>query len=240
MRTITKYLSILMVILSILVFASQTKAQITLLTQGWETGNGTTPPAGWAIDQLGYGSWTTFVASGSYPTTTPFEGTKMVNFDSWNASTGYQNRLRMSTPISTVGYTNITVDFAMSLQDVFGAGDGLTVQWSTNGTVWTTAGSAFYNNGTAGWVIRTQALPVGAANQATLYIAYLFISNFGYDVYTDLTHIKGSQTGNLTGTVTNCNTTLPLPNVTVVCGGGTTVTNGSGVYTLNNIDRKSV
>ncbi|TRZ74150.1 MAG: T9SS C-terminal target domain-containing protein [Bacteroidetes bacterium] len=237
MRTITKYLSMLMVVLSILVFASQTKAQITLMTQGWETGAGTTPPAGWAIDQLGYGNWITFVTSGSFPTTSPFEGSRMVRFDSWDALSGYQNRLRMSTPISTVGYSNITVDFALSLQNVFGPGDGLTVEWSTNGTVWTTAGSAFYNNGGTTWVIRTQVLPVGAANQANLYVAFHFISNYGYDTYVDICHIKGSQTGNLTGTVRNCNTNAVMPGVSVSCGGvGPVLTNGSGVYTLNAIN----
>ncbi len=237
MRTITKYLSMLMVVLSILVFASQTKAQTTLLTEGWETGNGTTPPAGWAIDLLGYASWTTFVTSGSFPATTPFEGARMVNFDSWNAPAGNQNRLRMSTPISTAGYTNITVDFALSLQNVFGAGDGVTVEWSTNGTVWTAAGAAFYNNGVTGWVIRTQALPVGAANQATLYVAFHFISNYGYDVYFDICHVKGSQTGNLTGTVRNCLTNAVMPGVAVSCGGvGPVFTTAGGVYTLNAIN----
>jgi len=237
MKNVTKFLQVLMVTL-LLAFAIQSQAQVTLLTQGWETAAvGQTPPTGWAIDLLGYSNYTYFAASGSFPAATPYEGSRLVNWDSWNAPTGYQNRLRMSTPISTVGYSNITVDFAMYLQTVFGAGDGLTVEWSTNGTTWTVAGTAWYNNGaTAGWVIRTQALPAGAANQATLYIAYHFISNYGYDTYTDLTHIKGSQTGNLTGTVKNCFTNAVMANVPVSCGGiGPVLTNGAGVYTLNGI-----
>ncbi|MCX6245570.1 MAG: hypothetical protein NTU98_12820 [Bacteroidetes bacterium] len=239
MRNVTKYLSMLMVILSILVFASQTKAQTTLMTQNWNTASGTTPPAGWAIDQLGYGSWTSFITSGGYPTCTPYEGSTMVGFNSWNASTGYQNRLYMTTPINTLGYTNITVDFAEFMQTVFTPGDGPYVEWSTNGTVWTVAGGLVYNYAAVqGWQIKSQVLPAGAAS-ATLYIALRFYSNYGYDVYTDLYHITGLQTGNLTGTVRNCYNNALIVGAQVTCGGITGVTNAAGVYTLNAINTGS-
>ena len=238
MRTITKYLSMLMVVLSILVFASQTKAQTTLMTQGWETaGIGTTPPAGWAIDLMGTSNWLSWAASGSYPAATPYEGSRMTIFDSWDATYNLQNRLRMSTSISTVGYVNITVDFAEYYQTVFTGGDGITIQWSTNGSTWTSAGVNWpnYQAGVSLWRVNTQALPAGAAGQATLYIAFLFTSQYGYDVYLDLCHIKGLQTGNLTGTVTNCLTNAPLTGVSVSCGGVGPVLTVGGVYTLNGI-----
>ncbi len=237
MKTVTKSLQVLMVLL-LLAFAFQSKAQITLYTEGWETAAvGTTPPAGWAVDQLGYGNWTSWVNGGTLPTCSNYEGARMVQFNSWNASTGYQNRLRRTASISTMGYSNITVDFAMYMQTTFSAGDGLFVEWSTNGTTWTQAGVGYYNYGaTLGWQVFTQALPAGAANQATLYIAYRFISNYGYNVFTDLTHIKGMQTGNLTGTVRNCYNNAVMANVPVSCGGiGPVLTNASGVYTLNSI-----
>ena len=206
------------------------------MTEGWESAAiGTTPPANWAVDQLGVGNWLSWAATGSYPTASPFEGTRMTVFDSWDASNGYQNRLRRTASVSTVGYTNITVDFAEYNQTSFTGGDGVTIQWSTNGTTWTSAGSNWTNyNATAGWVIHTQALPVGAANVATLYVAFLFTSQYGYDVYLDITHLKGVQTGNLTGTVRNCNTNAALFGASVSCGGaGPVLTNASGVYTLN-------
>ncbi len=53
MKNVTKYLSMLMVVLSILIFASQTQAQSQVLyTQDWSTGSGYTPPSGWAVDQI--------------------------------------------------------------------------------------------------------------------------------------------------------------------------------------------
>ncbi|MCX6245568.1 MAG: hypothetical protein NTU98_12810 [Bacteroidetes bacterium] len=235
MKKCIRHLSGLMMILSILVFAFQLRAQTTLLTEGWNTASGTTPPAGWAIGQLGYGSWTSFVTSGSFPVCTPYEGSGMVNFDSWNAAAGYENRLYMMTSVSTIGFTNIKVDFALLKQTVY-SGDGVYVEWSVNGTTWTTAGALFNTNGTVQqWQVQTQALPVGAANQATLYVALRFHSNWGYDVYTDLLHITGLQTGNLTGTVRNCFNNGTLAGVTVSCGGLNATTNPSGIYTLNGI-----
>jgi len=238
MKIVTKTLQVLMVLL-LLAFAFQSKAQVTLFTETWESAAvGTTPPAGWAVDAMGYTNYTSFVNGGSNPTCANYEGSRIVKFDSWNASSGTKNKLKMITPISTVGYVNITVDFAMFMQTVFSAGDGLQVQWSTNGTTWNPVGTPFYNLGaTQAWLVRSQALPVGAANQPTLYIAYEFISNYGYNVFTDLTHIYGSQLGNLTGTVRNCYTNATMANVPVSCGGvGPVLTNASGVYTLNNIN----
>ena len=237
MKTVTKTLQVLMVLL-LLAFAFQTKAQTTLFTEGWETASiGTTPPAGWAVNQLGYGNWLSWVSSGSYPSALPFEGTKMTDFNSYNASAGYKNQLYRTTAISTTGYGAITVDFAEYNQTVFTGGDGITIQWSTNGTTWTSAGTNWSNYAsTAGWVIHTQALPAGANNQATLYIAFLFTSQWGYDVYLDLAHVKGAPLGNITGTVKNCYDNTNLSGVSVSCGGvGPVLTSGTGVYTINGI-----
>ncbi|MCX6252607.1 MAG: carboxypeptidase regulatory-like domain-containing protein [Bacteroidetes bacterium] len=44
-----------------------------------------------------------------------------------------------------------------------------------------------------------------------------------------------AQTGNLTGTVTNCNTGVPMAGVIVSCGILNAVTNASGVYTISGI-----
>ena len=149
MKTVTQLLQVVMVLL-LLAFASQTKAQLTIFTEGWESaGIGTTPPAGWAVDTFTYGNWTSWVASGTYPSATPYEGVRMTDFNSWNASTGYQNRVRRTAAISTVGYSNITVDFAEYNQTTFTGGDGITIQWSTNGTTWTSAGTNWSNYGAA-------------------------------------------------------------------------------------------
>jgi len=237
MKLFTKHLQLLMVIL-LLAVASQALAQTTLFTEGWESASvGMTPPAGWAVDTFTYGNWTSWTASGSYPSAMPFEGTRMTVFDSWDAAVGYQNRLKRITSINTIGFTNITVDFAEYDQNVFSNGDGITIQWSTNGTTWTSAGTNWSNfSNTPGWVINTQALPAGAANQATLYVAFLFTSQYGYDVYLDLCHVKGLQTGTVTGNVKDFLTNFPLAGVAIFCGGvGPVLSNAAGVYTLNNV-----
>ena len=237
MKLFTKHLQLLMVIL-LLAVASQALAQTTLFTEGWESASvGMTPPAGWAVDTFTYGNWTSWAASGSYPSALPFEGTRMTVFDSWDAPAGYQNRLKRITAINTVGFTNVFVDFAEYKQTTSNYGDGIIVQWSTNGTTWTSAGTNWPNYGTtAGWVINTQALPAGAANQATLYVAFLFTSQYGYDVYLDLCHVKSWQTGTVTGNVKDFLTNFPLAGVSINCGGvGPVLSNAAGVYTLNNV-----
>jgi hypothetical protein len=114
---------------------------------------------------------------------------------------------------------------------------------------------------TAQWVINTQNLPVGAENQATLYIAFLFNSNFGNDCHMDIIHVKGvgaalpptvtttaatnvlATTATLNGTV-NANGTstavsfqygLTTTYGTTVPGVPTPVTGNSAVPVLANI-----
>ena len=236
MRTVTKFLSMMMVALLLLVIAIQSNAQVTLFTEGWETAAvGQTPPAGWAVDLVSGSNYTYFYATGSFPTCTPFEGSRFVEFASFSASSGTINRLKRTTPVSTVGYANITVDFEWLVDPGYpGYTDGVTLQWSTNGTTWTNATDYLRYGAAQSWILETVTLPAGAANQATLYIAYYFHSNYGNNCHMDIMHIKGSQTGNLTGTVRNCNTNAVLAGASVSCGGaGPVLTNASGVYTLN-------
>ena len=41
------------------------------------------------------------------------------------------------------------------------------------------------------WVLETVSLPAGAANQATLYVAFYFTSQYGNDCHMDIMHVKG-------------------------------------------------
>ena len=112
----------------------------------------------------------------------------------------------LGVPAARVGYANVTVDFAwLESSGYAGVLDRVDVMWSTNGTTWNTAGTFNRYNAVQGWKIKSQALPAGANNQATLYIAYQFTSAYGNDCYLDLTHITASPsaTGTLAGTVTN-------------------------------------
>lgn len=173
-----------------------TAAATALLGQGWEatTNNTNVPPTGWVIDNLGYTNITYFMSAGTYPAVAPYEGSRLVDFESYSYGTNTTNRLRMSTPISTVGYTSLTVDFAWYVDPGYAGTttEGVIIQWSTDGATWTSAGTTWMRYAaTAGWIINVQNLPVGAENNPALYIGFLFNSNFGNDCHMDIIHVNG-------------------------------------------------
>jgi hypothetical protein len=235
----------LMVVLSILVFASQTQVQSQVLyTQNWSTGSGYTPPAGWAVQNILGGDSTYWDNIDPWWGNPCYPGcTKMAIYGAFNSPVGYHNMLYMTTHVSTVGYINITVDFAWYLQNNNPTNDGTTIKWSTDGINWTSTNYLWlnYTSGSEMWVINTQALPAGAANQPNLYIAYDFVSYYGLDDCVDIMHINGTlPPGTLTGTVSDCSTLAHLANVNVYCGSagnwtGPAITNAAGVYTLPGI-----
>jgi hypothetical protein len=164
--------------------------QTTLYSQTWASaGIGNTPPAGWGLDiVVGSTNYTYYMSQGTWPTVNPYNGdTRLVDFESFSASSGTENRLKMTTPISTVGYSGISVNFEWYTDNGYpGYTDGVYIQWSTNGSTWTTAGSEFLRySATNQWVAETQALPAGAAGVSTLYVAFLFYSNYGNDCHLD-------------------------------------------------------
>jgi subtilisin-like proprotein convertase family protein len=77
-----------------------------------------------------------------------------------------------TTPISTVGYTNITVYYDWRVTN---AAATQYLDWSTNGTTWN-LGVASINTTT--WLCnQSTVLPAGAEGQATLYIRFRTVSN---------------------------------------------------------------
>ena len=197
MKNVTKILQVLMVSL-LLVFAFQSKAQVTLFTEGWETaGNATqTPPAGWAVDVALGSNATWFMPTGTWPTCNTYEGSRFVEFRSFSYS-NTTNVLRRTVPISTVGYSNITVDFAWLVDPGYAGttSEGVTVQWSTTGLPpWNNAGFFMRYAATQQWIIENVTLPATAGGQATLYLAFSFNSNYGNNCHLDIAHIKGIQT----------------------------------------------
>jgi hypothetical protein len=169
--------------------------QTTLLTEGWESAllNGNTPPAGWGLDVIAGSNITYYMSQGTWPTIAPYEGQRLVDFESFSYSTG-TNRLKRTTPISTVGYSNITVDFEWYTDNGYAGTttEGVTVQWSTDGVNWTNSTFYMRYDPTNQWVLETASLPAGAAGQANFYVALYFNSNYGDDCHLDLLHVKGT------------------------------------------------
>jgi len=133
-----------------------------------------------------------YESSSTLPTVaSAYDGTYLVKYNSYNISSGQSTRLKLNTPFSTTGKRTIAVNFAWyESSDGSAYTDKVEVQWSTDGVNWTTAGTAYNRyNATPGWKLKSQILPVGANNQATLYVAFLFTSNYGYNCYLDFADV---------------------------------------------------
>lgn len=193
MRNVTKTVKMLaLFMVSMFVFVSSGFAQQTvLMTESFETGTGTTPPAGWAVEQVtGTTLGVNFVTTSSYPTiSAAYDGTKFVQYNSFNISSG-STRLKKTTALSTTNKSFIMVDFAWYEDPGYASSlDRVDVQWSTDGTTWNTAGTFNRYNAIAGWKVKNIMLPSGANNQATLYVAFQFTSAYGNNCAMDLVHV---------------------------------------------------
>jgi len=170
----------------------------TFLTESFDGGSGTTPPTGWAVEQVtGTDGEISFLTSGADPTCSPYDGTRLVEFNSHNAVAGNSTRLKTTTSFSTVGYVNISVDLRW-YQDAGNPSyqDKVEIQWSTNGSSWNTANSYLRHNTPTGWQYKTQLLPYGAEEQPTLYIAFLFTSENGNNCHLDIIHVISQNPSN--------------------------------------------
>ncbi len=162
-------------------------------TQGFNVGATTSSSAAcWSQNNVSgsisvYQVTSTPAAGFNTPTPANYAGTGMVGYPSYNntAST------RLVTPaLVTTGVSSVDVEFQWFHGSDGGAyayvTEGMTVQYSTNGSTWTTVGSKILRySATAGWTLKSITLPAGAANVATLYVGFLFDGLAGYDMYLD-------------------------------------------------------
>jgi hypothetical protein len=231
METFTKIIRILVLTVFIaFILCLNANSQTTLLTEDWESAAiGQIPPSGWSIDLFSGNNYTSFVQQGIYPFCSPDSRCRMVEFDSFTALPGVQNRLKRTVPVSTSGYSYVTVDFEWYMDNGYSPSptEGVYVQWSTDGSSWNTAGTLFrrYTDNPDTWVLETQPLPAGAANQPALYIALLFNSDFGDDCHLDLVHINGYSSIQPAPAVTTTNATGIRQTLAVL--NGTLNVNGS-------------
>ncbi|MEI7898539.1 MAG: hypothetical protein WCJ26_16000, partial [bacterium] len=226
MRNVTKTLRTLMLFaVSMFVFVSFGFAQQTmLLTESFETGNGTTPPAGWALEQVtGTTLGVNFVTTSTYPTiSAAYDGTKFVQYNSFNISSG-STRLKRTAAMSTTNHSFVMIDFAWFEDPGYStSNDKVDVQWSINGTTWNTAGTFPRYNAVQGWKVKNVILPAGANNQATVYVAFLYTTAYGNNCAMDLVHVScGPAAPPAVATIGTGTVSSPYPYTTFWMGGRT-------------------
>lgn len=224
------------------------------LIQGF---NSTTRPVCWTQQYVSGTSDLLYVPSSNYPTTTPQEGTDYVNWASYTSAVPAGAETRLVSPvIVTTGTPSVDVSFYW-LNDITnyttGAylNEGVTVQYSTNGTTWTDvqffprADSSVTTS--SAWIQKLLTLPAGAGNQPTLYVGFKFHSEYGNNCSFDNLHIYATPScagqpsalasSNITPTTATASWTAatPVPAsgyhwVVVASGGsptGTLVTSGT-------------
>ncbi|OFY24273.1 MAG: hypothetical protein A2W98_15430 [Bacteroidetes bacterium GWF2_33_38] len=160
-------------------------------TQGF---NAATIPSCWSseivADPGDMGTGLTFVATSTNPTVTPSEGTQFVKFNSYTADDGAEIRL-ISPPITTTGISSLNMDFDWFESPEFSTmlEEGVTIQYSLNGSSWTDI--QFYQryNAVNGWKTKTCPLPSAINNQANVYIGFLFHSQYGNNCDMDNVYI---------------------------------------------------
>lgn len=157
--------------------------------------NSSTIPSCWTTQTVVGSSAIQYVASSTSPTTLPQEGTYYVYWNSFNYSAGTERRL-ISPGIVTTGIPSIDVSFywmnenSASYNSGIYLNEGVLVQYSTDGTNWD-AGTfyprqdASLASGASEWKIKTLTLPIGAGNQAVIYISLKFHSEYGHNCSLD-------------------------------------------------------
>lgn len=167
--------------------------------------NAATIPACWStsIVAVQTGTKISYVNSGSYPTTSPQEGSHMVQYNSFsstNGSAGSEERLR-SLPLSSVGISSVDVKFYWRNENNTSYTDlneGVQLQYSLDGSTWTNIGSFFSRHdaslaaGTAQWNEKSVTLPGAVGNQSLFYIAFKFHSEYDDNMFLDNVRILES------------------------------------------------
>ncbi len=172
------------------IFFNQTYSQCANITLPVAEGfNSTTFPSCWVQQFVTGTSNIQFVASSSFPTTTPQQGSDYVNWNSFNYTSGQETRL-VSPPITTTGTASVDISFywynenSASYNSGAYLNEGVTLQYSPDSITWTTVQfyprqDAALASGTGQWELKTITLPAAVANQGTVYIGFNFHSSYG-------------------------------------------------------------
>jgi len=162
------------------------------VTEGFNSG---TIPMCWS-QQLVNGTsnieYVTGAAAGLVPEIySTYEGSNMIRWNSYAYISGQQTRL-VSPPITTTGTSSVDVEFEWyNSSNNSGFNDAVQLQYSLDGSSWTNLGAEILRyNAAEGWVLKTNTLPAGAANQGTIYVGFLFTSRYGANCFMDAIVVK--------------------------------------------------
>ena len=143
------------IVLIVFLLTSAGMAQtVPLMTENFE--NGGALPSGWVTEVLNPGNTLSFLTSSTWPSGYgAYSGAYMVCFNSFTAAGGII-RMKNTIPVSTVGYSSISVDFAwLESKNYAGVTDHVEVEWSTDATTWTSAATFQRWNAVQGWKIKS-------------------------------------------------------------------------------------
>lgn len=132
-----------------------------------------------------------FVTSGSYPSCSPKEGSRMVYWGSRNST--YNKEMRfIAPPFSTIDIAHIDVEFYWYHSDLgYDRGEGVQVQYSLDGITWQNVGDFIPRYASTGWSFKKMPI-YEIENQTQVYVGLLFKSgSFAeYNCFLDAFSIK--------------------------------------------------
>ncbi|MGD2035313.1 MAG: choice-of-anchor J domain-containing protein [Bacteroidales bacterium] len=136
-----------------------------------------------------------FVSVGTIPPCEPNEGTHMVKFNSYDCVPGSEIRL-IGPRFSTVNFVDLMVSFDWFNDDEFpNREDRVIIQYSYDSLSWTPIDSVIRTDGLyGGWNRRAFAFPEETKDRDSLFLGFLFHSEYGNNCYMDNLEIFGIDT----------------------------------------------
>ena len=116
----------------------------------------------------------------------------MAKFNSYDAGSGNTARFKRTATLAIgSSYTTVTMKFYMYHDTGYSTdADSVQVQVSTNGTTWTSVGSAINRySATNGWV--QASIDLSAYKGQTVYLGFLGTSKYGDNIYLDDVTVVG-------------------------------------------------
>jgi hypothetical protein len=162
---------------------------VLYLTEGF---NATVfPPTGWQDVVINGGYYWERKTSNTNPACSPYEGSAMASFQSYNAPADYMSRL-ISPPID-LGFQSKTCELNFNMYHdpgAEGSPDSVIIEYSTDGTAFIrVAGYCRYESGISHWSEHSVELGIFSG---TIYIGILAYSGYGNNMNIDQVQLYGN------------------------------------------------